>query len=620
MAYDFGSQTLGIKNPFKTEGKIRFAAGIILLICGVFPLLDVASTLKEQPVMGYCYAILGFLLVANGARLCGVGLFQLFKYFVGRSVPTSLAFNKSRSEQDVANAEKRATMYDDDRLHSMLMGRKNSTFLEPVGWVGRLVHSVIPNLIFLPYRIRVLAQVLASMLLNFVTAIICFGIVYFVVATGMAGEVAQALTMPIFSIILLLYLIGSWRSAAKQSGDVTQLKMPSTGNLSVGTMIGLSILVPVLTGYVLDKFSGLQKQDVIEFQQANDVFGAGANLGLLALAILFTMIVVPLILARLKEVTPSTDVSEYRSNMQESVHPNEIFINIENIVLANRRYKEIPNRIYREFDPKLNEQAEGKGSFNGELLIETQPVLANDQPLENSGLFKLLTTVIAQLCVLIGFYFLYSLGISIAELVIYFQGMDNISWDNQGFALANSILFSFFAWLSFATAGKLLNNASQLFWGELRFSSLLMYMKTEGTYTESKISTGMSIHDSTRSENVVVRSSITPWIITSKITSSIFAASGNANLEAPRLIMGMHKTDDELAQIVDEIVGFLRGRESIASITNEADLQNASTIHQVNEQSRAIPTTQEKLEQQDEQAAGMLRNDPSRKDDGQQPE
>ncbi|PPT10886.1 hypothetical protein CKA32_007133 [Geitlerinema sp. FC II] len=42
-------------------------------------------------------------------------------------------------------------------------------------------------------------------------------------------------------------------------------------------------------------------------------------------------------------VTPQTEVSEFRANMQESVHPNEIFINIENIVLANRRYKEVPN-------------------------------------------------------------------------------------------------------------------------------------------------------------------------------------------------------------------------------------------------------------------------------------
>ena len=99
-----------------------------------------------------------------------------------------------------------------------------------------------------------------------------------------------------------------------------------------------------------------------------------------------------------------------------------------------------------------------------------------------------------------------------------------------------------------------------MFWGELNFNSLLMYMKTEGTYTESRVSTGMAIHDSTRSENVVVRSSITPWIITSRINTSIFATSGMNNLEAPRFVMGMNKNDGELKEIVDEIKAFLRGR------------------------------------------------------------
>lgn len=612
MAYDFGSQTLGIKNPFKIEGKLRCGAGVLLVLAGILPLVNVSSALKEEPVYGYAYGILGFVLLANGFRLCGFGLFQLFKYFVGRSVPTSLAFNRSRSEKDTAQAEKNSTMYNDEKLHAMLMGRKNATFLEPVGWLSRLIHSLIPNLIFLPYRLRVLAQVVASAYLNFVTALVCFVVVYFVVATGLAGELAKEVTMPVFSIVLLIYLLSSWRKASSQVADSKQLKMPSTGGMSVGVMLTLSILIPIVTGFVLDKYSGLQKQDIINFMQANEVYGAGGNLLLLALAICFSLIVLPLLLARIKEVTPSTDVSEYRSNMQENVHPNEIFINIENIVLANRRYKEIPNRVYREFDPRLNEQAEGKGNFSGELLIETQPILASEQPLQTYSFWKTAVTCVAQFSVLIGFYFLYALGMSIADFIIYSSTINSGWLSNQGLAHINSIVFNLFAWLSFLTAGNLLNTASHLFWGELRFSSLLMYMKTEGTYTESKISTGMSIHDSTRSENVVVRSSITPWIITSKITSSTFATSGRGNLEAPRLIMGMHKTDEELQNIVEEISGFLRGRESIASITNESDLENAGTIHQVNEQSRAIKTVQEKLHQDDENAAGFLRNDPSR--------
>lgn len=181
MAYDFGSQTLGIKNPFKLEGRFRAFAGVLLLAAGIFPLLGVADRLETAPIEAYANAILGFILLAAGSRHLGAGLFQMFRYFVGRSVPTSLAFNKSRSERETATAEQKALLYNDEKLHSMLMGRKNTTFVEPIGWVARLIHSVFPNLTFLPYPIRHVAQELGVMFLNFGTALISFLIVFFVV-------------------------------------------------------------------------------------------------------------------------------------------------------------------------------------------------------------------------------------------------------------------------------------------------------------------------------------------------------------------------------------------------------------------------------------------------------
>ena len=57
-------------------------------------------------------------------------------------------------------------------------------------------------------------------------------------------------------------------------------------------------------------------------------------------------------------------------------------------------------------------------------------------------------------------------------------------------------------------------------------------------------------------------------------------------LEAPRFVMGMNKNDGELKEIVDEIKAFLRGRET--SLNQTVDLANASTIHQVNQQTRAF--------------------------------
>jgi hypothetical protein len=131
-------------------------------------------------------------------------------------------------------------------------------------------------------------------------------------------------------------------------------------------------------------------------------------------------------------------------------------------------------------------------------------------------------------------------------------------------------------------------------------------MKTEGTFAESKVSTGMSIHDSTRSENVIVKSSITPWVVSSRISSSTFATSGTNNVEMPRYVMSMSKNDDELNEIVAEIKAFLRARENIAGFTNTADLQHAENILKVNNASRYNP---DQIANADDQAAGFLRNE-----------
>ena len=621
MAYDFGSQTLGISNPFKTEGKLRTVTGALLVAGGLYPLLKVAATLPQNAVLAYTYAVLGFILVAAGFTHLGKGIFQLFRYFVGRSVPVSLAYNRSRSEQEAAQAEQKALLYTDDSLHAMLMGRKNTTFKEPKGWVARLLHSVFPNLTFLPYPLRNMAQELGSLAISLITALISFAIVWFVVSTGLAGEKARLVALPLLSVVLLVYLIRLWAAAGAAMQTHTKTQLDKASGISVTAVVVMSILVPVFAGFVLDSLIPVSVDELSTMMASYQVFSAGANFGLLLLALIIVVAgIMPCLIQRMKNITPQTEVSEYRENLQESVHPNEIFINLENIVLANRRYKEIPNRLYRELDPVLKEQADGKGSFNGELLIETQPVLADNDHSPTKAK-KLLPSGLAQICVLLGFVLFYQLGIAIAE------GISMLSQSTSGFdsgridqtraqtliAQASDILFYLFAWLTFSAAGRMLNNASHLFWGELNFESLLMYLKAEGTFNESRFSTGMSIHDSTRSENVLVRSSITPWIITSKIHSSIFATSGVSNLETPRFIMGMNKNDSELKAIVGEIKDFLKARESIASITNEADLQSAGVIHQVNSQTRAHDSnaTQDKITlKAQEEAAGYLRNNP----------
>jgi len=52
MAYDFGANTLGIKNPFKTEGLVKSIAGAAICILGIISLVGRIS--ESQARYGIC--------------------------------------------------------------------------------------------------------------------------------------------------------------------------------------------------------------------------------------------------------------------------------------------------------------------------------------------------------------------------------------------------------------------------------------------------------------------------------------------------------------------------------------------------------------------------------------
>ncbi|WP_158772029.1 hypothetical protein [Paraglaciecola sp. L1A13] len=625
MAYDFGTNTLGISNPFKPEGAAKALSGLAVVVLGVIALLGVADDLKNDMVLAWVNALLGLTLLTLGLRHAGIGLFQLFKYFVGRSVPTSLAYNHNSSEKQNAERERFQTAYDAQELESMLMGRKNATFTEPEGWIARLIHTLVPRLIFSPYPIRNFVQELGGLVCATVVGLIAFGAAYFVSASGLVGNAGVIIT-PILSVLLLVYLIAQWRSTSHSLAAPNMRKLQAKTAASLAKLLVFAIVVPIAIGFVYSQLNSRLAEQVQQVLTDVVAFDAWWNL-LLLIVMVFAVIGLSWVMVkeRLALANPSTEVSEFRENLQESVHPNEIFINIENIVLANRRYKEIPNRMYQEFDPKLQEQSQGKGSFKGKLLIETQPEFSQLNYSAKFNAFRLLATISAQILVFAGALLLfftvqegYQLYQFIAQQLFNLEGMSQVRVDAilHDFGLQLSgFLVLLFSWLTVAAGATILARGTNLFWAEMQFSSLLMWMKTEGTFTESKVSTGMSIHDSTRSENVVVRSSITPWIITSRVMTSTFATTGTKNLEMPRYVMQMDKNNQELQGIVGEITQFLRKREAIASITNEQDLSSAENIYRVNEASRAksdvligenATSEKQKLE---EQAAGKLRQD-----------
>jgi hypothetical protein len=424
---------------------------------------------------------------------------------------------------------------------------------------------------------------------------------------------------PLYSAFLMFYLLSIWRSAGKPIVRVAEKSIEFVGSTTLIKVISLSLILPVAIGLALSwlmSTGNLPKDEIEKFLNQIPSLHTGFYLiGILLIATLSSALAFTLLKKRLDIVNPVTEVSELRENWQESVHPNEIFINL---VMANRRYKEVPNRVYLELDSQLKEQTDGKGGFKGEMIQEVQPRV---KPMTLGGVFdkvRLTSLVMGNVLYIITSILTLFLAYQLIDIytLISTEGISTFSE-----LLSATYLMSFlkltlgavhiilvgFLVKSFA---RLLTTTAHLFFAEMQFESLLVYFKCEGTFTESKISTGTGIHDSTRSENTLVRSSTTPWVVVSRIISTSFAATGMKNLEHPRHILEMHKDDAQLEEIKNDVISFLKDRESIASITSERDLGNASQVHQLNQQTRAIPTAYESnLLIEDEEAAGFLRQE-----------
>lgn len=568
MSYEYGSIDLGIRNPFRAEGFVRAVGGLLTGGLGLFSLLMVKSLVEQgERLQGWMHLAVGVILLAAGLAALGIGIFQMVRFFVGRSVPTSLAKNVAKSESHVIEL---GVAYQPDQIEQMVQGRKNLTFVEPLGWLARVIHSMFPSLLFLPYLYRNMAQRLIKGLASTVLLLICYGLAWFSGSTGLT-TVNKTPVMDWMALFLAFYLFGVWYRNRTPLARNLQMRTEVTSFNGIVILITSAILLPVVLSLV---HHHLFKLPVLP------VTGVGLIFLILGLAVLVCLLCGALLVLRMQKARPVTEVSELRTNWQESVHPQEIFINFENIVMANRRYKEVPNRVYRDFDANLiKEGSTDKGHFSGEMIQETQPAY---HPLEMPETFRWLrmaATITGNLLVVIAAFWLYAKIDDVSALL-----GSRTAGIGHYLAFAESLLMVLTVWLF----GVMLARYTHPFWAELQFDSLLVYFKCEGTYTESRLSTGTSIYDSTRSENVVVRSSMTPWVIATQLRSVTFAESGARNLEYPRHILEMHKAEDALKQIEQEIRHFLRDRETVATINNEKDLASAARIHQVNQQTRAV--------------------------------
>ena len=551
MSFEYGSESLEIKNPFKVEGTLYLIRGLIVAVLGGILIFSV----KEIAVSGakthaWACMIIGVILLLSGITGIGSGLFKMFRFFVGRGVPASLSKNMTRSE---SHTEEKYLAYASKTLEQMLMGRKNSTFKEPKGWINRMIYTLFLRLVYMPYLIRNVTQRIITGFISTLSAFAVYGLALFSSEAGLTNiretPVADWLALGLAAAILIIWL----KRYTLFKKELLIQTEPSSA-LGLTLIIAAAILMPFGLAS-LHEVRPLPEVPVIPVRWILFIGG---------FALLTSAIGIGLAILRASAACPSTNVSEFKDQWQENLHPMDIFRAFD-MIMADYRHREIPNRIYREFDPKLMLQgSQDKGDFNGDTMVETQPVSVK---IKTSGMFhfvRFLGTIIAQ-------------ALFVLSALCLFKAADNLPQADPN-ALIETLLPPFV----FLLFSKIIGNTVHLYWAEMHFKSYLVHFFSEGTYSESKLSTGMSIYDSTRSENVVVRSSMSPWLLVSEIITGTFAFSGANNLILPRIVLEMHKANETLDTILSKLRDFIEGRQVIAGVSSEKDYEAAGNMYRMN--------------------------------------
>ncbi|GAB5388397.1 MAG: hypothetical protein Alpg2KO_13650 [Alphaproteobacteria bacterium] len=553
MSFEYGSRQIEIGNPFKLEGIFYALRGALIAILGGILIFSVRETVTaDASLIGWLQFGTGIALLSLGLAAVGLGALKMFRFYVGRGAPSDLA----RHENTYGS-----TAYTAKSLADMLLARKNLTYIEPMGLVGRGIHSVFQRLIFTPLPIRIVTQRIFEGALYSILALLIYGLALFSGSTGLTN-ITDTPVQGWLGVALTAFLFGIWYMKIPQRGDLAAggVRATKTRNLT-GVIVG-AIALPTILGQV-------HAWKPLPEPPADTGFWLWMLVGM---AVATSVLAGFLAAFRIWKHEPLTEVSEYRDHWQESLHPMDIYRSFD-MVMADHRHLEIPNRVYAQIDPGLLMQGSAdKGKFAGATVQETQPVPIGGKAPSTMRHLALATS------------FLGNVLIAISATLIFLQVKGaTLPLDYAAFAAA--LVMPTILWLF----GRIITRLANTFLAEIQFISRMVYFFAEGTYTESKLSTGMSIYDSNRSENTVVRSSLTPWMLVSHVRSSTFAVSGSDNLEQYRYVLELEKDDAFLATLRDDLRRYMDSRQQIADFKSESDMDAASVIHQMNDATRAQP-------------------------------
>lgn len=621
MAYEYGAQKLNIRNPFRFEGLIRSIRGLIIILIGIYLLTQIQALLQTDKTSAWVALSLGAIFVIGGLKALALGLFQMMRFFVGRAAPASLATNQGRE----AVNEKEPGLYTAETLHKMLMNKSNPTFVEPLTWFARAVHSIFPRLITTPWPVRNLAQSLLMRVSKSLVALLAYLIASLILYIALSGDdsqtTGQVVVPACLQLLLLLYLITIW---TRQSNPLSLANMRTANSFSSGglaVLIVAAIAAPILILQVWNQawsaMSATEQARLLELlPRFEPLLGIGSLIALVVAGIAITAVLAGMLIrARGGLLTIDTNSSERNDSWRYDLHPRQIFTTLRDFVLMQRRQHNLPNRIYLDHNDTSSANRDNE-EFNGDLMVEIQPLAQELEEPASLRWARILGTVTAQLLLLGGALLVWWLverslghitsfkqlaGSGVQDLTPWLEGLIAPLAGSIKLFLASLLLFAF---------GRTLSRISHLFWAEIFFKSQLYDLHCEGTVMRSKHFRGADRH-SASSEQDLFSFDATYFALGAQALSSTFAVSGQHNLEQPRYLLSFSADDGFLNGIIDDLESQFRRRDEELKADKQADRdERLEYIRQEQEARRTGDMAAQGLSRQAQEALAHDRDKP----------
>lgn len=231
MAFNYGKNTIEIKNPFKAEGLMDLILGGATLLLGIIVAFMIRSSINNHlHTLAWIEMLMAIVFIATGVRFLSLGGFRVFRFLVGRDIPSNIS----------------PSPYDKKAIEKILMNRSNPTFIERKSFVSRLLISLYDKLLFLPIGFKNLIESSTSLFLSFSFFFVIYLLTVFSSSIGLIKLTEKDSIISLFGLLFIGKQFITWLYYMPSRGRISSNKPSVYESSNIVFNIFLAILIPII--------------------------------------------------------------------------------------------------------------------------------------------------------------------------------------------------------------------------------------------------------------------------------------------------------------------------------------------------------------------------------------